>query len=1217
MTRKSGHTMAEEEGEAAAAAAAEASAQPAQADVGRQPSSALDALLDPLQELCPSLETLQALCQFQPVPFSSEQAAAHGEQHHRLQRISRAILRAASSGDMGLLNWICPLMSMPAGSLGAASSSSASPFTRSAVAPALAELTWAEIRDEDGAGPVNLAASSGYPEAVRLLVRHGADVNERDGSGWTPLMWAVNCANLPLVSFLLSHGADIEATTNKGATCEDFILAATPDAAASSLDSRRTSIASQTQDTRRTSQTSRTSTSSADAVSSDRSLIADLVFEHRQAVQKERDERESEALPPDFPASMSIGSSTDGSSFKSASIRQHSRASSTAVHRRLMGRAERTQLAEKQLRARELAEGRRRALLDVSVMLDLNYQDILGEEPRRSLGIRKPRRSASQSAQLAGLDKGCGALEVGADPLSSEFDFDHVCADQMLVFGEAQIQALVDHLVQAARPVRAPWVARSRPANVLFLCMRYACSLADEDLLEELVAAFVDAVETAIYAHPMQMTHLAFWLHNSVLLLHYTMRDATLRRFDTGKEFSNVIAELVNEVYMFIIRDTERRIDKVLDGAILDHEAIEGFGDVRYEDEWSFMRTLKGSVKSFGSAQSSPARNGTPERRRPLSQIFATDTTPVQSPQTSTSKVGSPHPFPTSASPSKSKNQFAKNAAPSPMSPSQSYLTEPSSDASAANLLAHPSPRTITSLLTSVLHVLQLYEINPAIIVQALSQVFYWVGCELFNRVLLQRRYLSKARAMQIRLSVSALEDWIKTNALPPAIVAHHFAAVHQLVSWVLCQSSLGDFDGLILTMQGLKKLNPAQLRRVVRDYRYEVNEPRMNAECVQYLDQLLHDWERRQALERGRREEEAIAAAAARERSKQAKVSAAAEQRSRHGRSGTATQDDPDGWMDEDDVRSEDGDVSMTPEDERAPLDSPLALGDESTATARASLKDDVDDDDDTTSAAVAKSSQRAIDSLFLPGRSMMDYVPPTLPPPPPSASLADMERLSSRDMLPFALPSTAADLVVSPGDAFGFGRGHFMGTGTPSLKNMRADSLMVEDATQALGPAFDSDAESVSASASASASPTKRQAGQALAGRHASELRAALAEAETETETKTEEARRKGGVDGSDGAAAVRMRASTLVEPFQAMSVSRPRHLPPPLSSSSSSSSASGASTSHSRASSSASLLFPQGKGLAAGAAWQPVPLLADGTLDVLAAVMRCGPGPGLGAA
>lgn len=40
-----------------------------------------------------------------------------------------------------------------------------------------------------------------------------------------------------------------------------------------------------------------------------------------------------------------------------------------------------------------------------------------------------------------------------------------------------------------------------------------------------------------------------------------------------------------------------------------------------------------------------------------------------------------------------------------------------------------------------------------------------------------------------------------------------------------------------------MKALNPFQMRRAVRDYRYEVGEGRMNDECLQYLAQLQKDW--------------------------------------------------------------------------------------------------------------------------------------------------------------------------------------------------------------------------------------------------------------------------------------------------------------------------------------------------------------------------------------
>jgi hypothetical protein len=904
--------------------------------------------------------------------------------------------------------------------------------------------------------------------------------------GWTPLMWATNCSNLPLVSFLLSHGADIEARSSKGATCEDFVLSATPEAGISGLMEAGPSRLP-----------SRISSSSPHTT--DRQLIADLIFEHQQAVLKERAEaasksrghrlrtmsssssQEFEEESYNQVTSISTASSVLGHAYSHSSLQ--SKTSSTTL-RRLVGKNERTMLAEANLRARELAEGRRSALLEVAVMMQVDYIDLVGEAPALSnadafiksklRGRRKADRRVKEKPVHSGLASGCGAIEVGMDPLSMDFDFELVHPDQMLVVGQFQVEALLDRLIREAKPVRAPWIARSKFANVLFLCIRYACSLPDEDLIEDLIFGAVDRIEAVLYAHPTRMTYLAFWLYNSMLLLHYLQRDKTVQQAGSMQEYQALVADLINEIYVFIIRDVERRIDTVLDAAILDHHSISGFEDVRFEGEWSFMKTLTGSVKRGNQSQTS-----SPASKRPLSQFFAPD-------------VGVAPP-----SPSNHRRAVSSifNTPTTPRSTSIQDMREPSHNASASELLARPMPRTITLLLTSTLHILQLYEVNPSVIVQALSQIFYWVGCELFNRVLSQRKYLCKSQAMQIRLNISALEDWVKTNALPLTIVSQHLSKLNQLVSWLLCHSSLVDFDGLIATMQGLKDLNPRQLKEAVRNYRYEVGETRISVECLAYLDQLQVDWEKRYELERNQKD------------------------RHGHSRGGTATEKHPNGRherkesedVDERDLSNSGWSREPTGEEQTSNIDDTTnSAASQQTAMQQPSPRPWRISVDET-----AQATQRAIDVLFEPGQSMINYIPPIFPHAKPNTSTL----LNSRDMLPFALPSHTQALVVSPGDAFGFGRGHFMGTGTPSLKSFRGSSLLDD-----------------------------------------------------------------GGLDG-------RGRRNSKTS----------------LSSESSSRCSSSRLSQVSGTSSNASQLYPQGKGLAAGSYWQPVPILPEDTLDEIEELMK----------
>ena len=68
---------------------------------------------------------------------------------------------------------------------------------------------------------------------------------------------------------------------------------------------------------------------------------------------------------------------------------------------------------------------------------------------------------------------------------------------------------------------------------------------------------------------------------------------------------------------------------------------------------------------------------------------------------------------------------------------------------------------------------LDLYDIHSVITAQITSQLLYWLGAELFNRVLSNRKYLARTKAMQIRMNISILEDWARTNNRQPEHFEH------------------------------------------------------------------------------------------------------------------------------------------------------------------------------------------------------------------------------------------------------------------------------------------------------------------------------------------------------------------------------------------------------------------------------------------------------------
>lgn len=79
--------------------------------------------------------------------------------------------------------------------------------------------------DEVGNTPLFFAAKIGDKRIVDLLVQHGANVNNTNEVGATPLMLAAKFGNIYTVKKLLEHGADPTIKNNSGYTAHVFAKA--------------------------------------------------------------------------------------------------------------------------------------------------------------------------------------------------------------------------------------------------------------------------------------------------------------------------------------------------------------------------------------------------------------------------------------------------------------------------------------------------------------------------------------------------------------------------------------------------------------------------------------------------------------------------------------------------------------------------------------------------------------------------------------------------------------------------------------------------------------------------------------------------------------------------------------------------------------------------------------------------------------------------------
>lgn len=414
-------------------------------------------------------------------------------------------------------------------------------------------------------------------------------------------------------------------------------------------------------------------------------------------------------------------------------------------------------------------------------------QDRFEQEMEESEMKRRMMMESSMNLEVDLSSLGMDERPESPEELEEQQDFvwDKCLNDQMFVFQETELGQILDILITNMTPQRSP-SQKPVPANVLFLAARYAHYHASGDLLATLLLSAMDKINTKVERHQWDMTVLAFWISNATLLLHYLKKDAGL--VGATIEFQVHLVELINEIFILIIRDAERRMDKVLKGSILDHETIP-FDHLEFAGEWNLFK-------------------------------------------------------------SKSKVQ------PEPVS----YKPPP------PNKRAKLAPRNVTSLLSSTLFVLDLYDIHSVITSQILGQLLYWIGAELFNHILSNKVYLARTKAMQVRMNISVLEDWARTNNRSPEhyengslstsgedtveAARRHLTPVIQLLQWLQCFSSL-DYsttsqDPLENTLKQLTRLTPHQLIHSTSHYRYEKEEKTLPKVARKRLQALQTDSQRK-----------------------------------------------------------------------------------------------------------------------------------------------------------------------------------------------------------------------------------------------------------------------------------------------------------------------------------------------------------------------------------
>lgn len=199
--------------------------------------------------------------------------------------------------------------------------------------------------------------------------------------------------------------------------------------------------------------------------------------------------------------------------------------------------------------------------------------------------------------------------------------------------------------------------------------------------------------------------------------------------------------------------------------------------------------------------------------------------------------------------------------------------------------LMKPSPLRYIQVLGALDYVLKVHSVDSLLRFQTFSQVFYHINCVVFNRLISNSKFCSRVKAIQIRLNISALEDWLRShNYRPhkpesigglskllggtadvqltslldengksddPNSLSFYYRPLYsigklqlnptiELLQYLQIMSGFNDEKSFLNIIKEFNTLNYYQLVKASRLYRYEVGESRVPKNLVQLLKRLM-----------------------------------------------------------------------------------------------------------------------------------------------------------------------------------------------------------------------------------------------------------------------------------------------------------------------------------------------------------------------------------------
>uniref|UniRef100_H3C616 Myosin VB n=1 Tax=Tetraodon nigroviridis TaxID=99883 RepID=H3C616_TETNG len=187
----------------------------------------------------------------------------------------------------------------------------------------------------------------------------------------------------------------------------------------------------------------------------------------------------------------------------------------------------------------------------------------------------------------------------------------------MLEYSKEEEAHLLKALIMDMRPSTVSATVPCLPAYILFMCIRHADYINDDQKVESLLTSTINSVKKVLKKNSDDFEMTSFWLANTSRLLHCLKQysgDEAFMKQNTGKqnehclknfdltEYRQVLSDLSIQIYQQLIKVAEGIIQPMIVSAMLESESIPSLAGVKpmgYRNRSSSMDTDAGGPSSY------------------------------------------------------------------------------------------------------------------------------------------------------------------------------------------------------------------------------------------------------------------------------------------------------------------------------------------------------------------------------------------------------------------------------------------------------------------------------------------------------------------------------------------------------------------------------------------------------------------------------------------